>query len=52
VFHYRLDSRLWHLEIDLNDFVKVILFHVEKELILSDPGCIHTHRGRLEVAAL
>lgn len=41
-----------YLQVDLDDFIKLLLLHVEQEVILSDAGCIHAHRGRLEVPSL
>lgn len=50
-----LFSFVWqicHLQVDLDDSVKLLLLHVEQEVVLSDAGCGHAHRGRLEVPSL
>lgn len=41
-----------HLQVDLDDSVKLLLLHVEQEVVLGDACCVHAHRGRLEVARL
>lgn len=41
-----------YLQVDLDDFIKLLLLHAEQEVVLSDAGCIHAHRGRLEVPSL
>lgn len=41
-----------YLQVDLDDFIKLLLLHVEQEVVLSDAGCVHAHRGRLEVPSL
>lgn len=41
-----------HLQVDLEDSVKVLLLHVEQEVVLRDACCVHAHRRRLEVLGL
>lgn len=41
-----------YLQVDLDDFVKLILLHVEQEVVLGDSCCVHTHGGRLKVVSL
>lgn len=41
-----------YLQVDQEDFVKVLLLHVEQEVVLGDARRVHTHRGRLEVPSL
>lgn len=32
-----------YLQVDPDDFVKLILLHVEQEVVLRDACCVHTH---------
>lgn len=41
-----------YLQVDLDDSVKLILLHVEQEVVLRDARCVHTHWGRLKETSL
>lgn len=49
---FRFGWQICHLQVDLDDSVKLLLLHVEQEVVLSDASRGHTHRGRLEVLRL
>ena len=46
------DVRAAYLQVDLDDSVKLVLLHVEQEVVLCDSCCVHTHWGRLKVTSL
>lgn len=42
----------FHLQINTDDFVEILFFHLKQKLILSDASSVHTHWRRLEITSL